>query len=381
MSEQFDCIVVGVGGFGSGALDSVASRGLNVLGLERFGIAHDRGSSHGHTRVTRQAYFEHPDYVPLLIESYRLWDELAEDFGQPLLDRCGLLLAGHPDGPAVSGTRFAAAEHGLTLEDVSRKRLEDDFPGFAIPEEFEAVWEAAGGFLFVEDAVTAHIRRAVDRGAVLKTDETVISWTADNGAVEVTTDRGRYQAGALILAPGAWAPDLIPGLPIHWDIVRKPLFWFPATNDHYDRANGSGVFFLETPGGDFYGFPSLDGQTVKLAEHSAGLSIEDPLAVDRDVVDADLPPLVEYLETYMPSLSTTPDRHAVCFYTRTPDRHFVVDRHPEHSHVAIAAGFSGHGFKFTPAIGATLADLALDGVTDRRIEFLSATRPGLAPQD
>ena len=377
MSEQYDCIVVGVGGFGSGALDDVASRGLNVLGLERFGIAHDRGSSHGHTRVTRQAYFEHLDYVPLLLESYRMWDELAADCGQPLLDRCGLLLAGDPAGPAVAGTRHAAAEHGLALENVSRKRLADDFPGFAIPEEFDAVWEEAGGLLYVEDAVAAHIRRAVDRGAVLKTDETVISWSADRRGVKVTTDHGRYEAAALILAPGAWAPELIPGLPIHWDIVRKPLFWFPATNDHFERANGAGVFFLETPGGEFYGFPSLDGQTVKLAEHTGGLSFEDPLTVDRDIVAADLPPLIEFLETYMPTLSTTPARHTVCFYTRTLDRHFVVDHHPEHSHVAIAAGFSGHGFKFTPVLGATLADLALEGVTARRIGFLSATRPGL----
>ena len=381
MSTPFDCVVIGVGGFGSAALDHVASRGASVLGIERFGIAHDRGSSHGHTRVIRQAYFEHADYVPLLLDAYRLWDQLAADSGQLLIDRCGLLLAGHPEGPAVSGTRQAAALHGLDLQDVSTQRLATDFPGFDIPDNFEAVWEEAGGYLFVEDAVAAHIQRAVGHGAVLQTGETVIEWTSRGDSIEVVTDRGRYQAGSLIVAPGSWVPGLLPGLPVSWDIVRKPLFWFPATTAQYNRTNGAGVFFLETPGGEFYGFPSLDGETVKVAEHTAGVSVSDPLTVDRDVLSVDLPPLAEFLQSHMPGLATDPTRHTVCLYTRTHDLNFIVDRHPEHSRVAIACGFSGHGFKFTPVIGSILADLALEGRTEHSIEFLSATRPGLLRPD
>ncbi len=381
MSTRYDCVVIGAGGFGSAALDHVADRGASVLGIDRFGIAHDQGSSHGHTRVIRQAYFEHPDYVPLAVDSYRLWDDLAAHSSRPLIDRCGLLLAGSPDGPAVAGTREAAALHGLELESLGSDRLARDFPGFSIPEEFDAVWEAAGGYLFVEDAVAAHIDRATERGAELKTHETVVEWSRVGESFEVVTDRDRYHAGSLIIAPGAWVPDLLPGLEVAWEIVRKPLFWFPTSTDHYDRQQGAGVFFLETPGGEFYGFPSLDGQTVKVAEHTAGQSIADPLTVDRDVLSIDLPPLAEYLGTFMPGLSTSPSRHAVCLYTRTPDRNFIVDRHPEHARVAIACGFSGHGFKFTPVIGSVLADLALEGETSHRIEFLSATRPGLLRSD
>jgi len=373
----YDCIVIGAGGFGSAALDHVAARGASALGIERFGIAHDQGSSHGHTRVIRQAYFEHPDYVPLLVDAYELWDDLSAHSRQPLISRCGLLLAGLPDGPAVAGTRKAAKLHGLDLQDVAPGRLASDFPGFAIPDNFDAVWEAAGGFLFVEDAVAAHVARAVDHGAVLQTGETVVGWSRVGDAFEVVTDRDRYQAGSLIVAPGAWVPQLLPGLEVAWEIVRKPLFWFPARPNQYDHSQGAGVFFLETPGGEFYGFPSLDGQTVKVAEHTAGLEISDPLNVDRDVLAVDLPPLVDYLQSFMPGLSVEPTRHTVCLYTRTPDRNFIVDQHPDHAGVAIACGFSGHGFKFTPVIGSVLADLALEGQTRHSIEFLSVTRPGL----
>ncbi len=373
----FDCIVIGAGGVGSAALDHVASRGASVLGIERFGIAHDRGSSHGHTRVIRQAYFEHPDYVPLLIDAYRLWDDLADHSGQPLISRCGLLLAGTPDGPAVSGTREAARLHGLDLHDVTPARLNRDFPGFAIPDEFDAVWEAAGGFLLVEDAVAAHIARAVEHGAVLQTEETVRQWSRVGDSYEVVTDRGHYRAGSLIIAPGSFVPELLPGLDVAWKIVRKPLFWFPTRSEVYDHTRGAGVFFLETPGGEFYGFPSLDGQTVKVAEHTAGLEITDPLTVDRDVIDLDLPPLIEYLQSHMPGLLTQSTQHVVCLYTRTPDGNFIVDTHPEHDGVAIGCGFSGHGFKFTPVVGSILADLALEGTTGHSIDFLSATRTGL----
>jgi len=381
VTPRFDSIVIGAGGFGSAAVDHLAARGASVLGIEQHGIAHDLGSSHGHTRVIRQAYFEHPDYVPLLQAAYSLWDELALDSGQDLIDRCGLLLAGLPDGPAVSGTRIAAKQHGLELQDLSRHDLESGFSRFQVPAHFDAVWEAEGGHLFVEQAVAAHLRRAESRGAVLQTEETVIDWQPSGSGFEVTTDKGRYSAGSLVITPGSWAPQLMPGIKVAWDIVRKPLFWFPTSGRHHHREQGAGVFFLETPGGEFYGFPSLDGETVKLAEHTGGLSIEDPVGVDRGILNIDLPPVVEFLEAHMPDLFPTPSKHTVCLYTRTPDGHFIVDRHPEHDAIALGCGFSGHGFKFTPVIGQVLAELALEGQTRFDIEFLSLLRPGLLWHD
>ena len=377
MTETYDCIVLGVGGFGSGALDHLAARGVNVLGIERFGIAHDQGSSHGQTRVIRQAYFEHADYVPLMLEAYTMWESLERDSRQSLLHKCGLLLAGPADGPAVTGTRGAAEQHGLPLEEVPRERLAEQFPGFRLPEGYEAVFEAAGGYLEVEACVEAHIGRAMDRGAQLHTGETVTNWTSDGRTARVETDRGQYEAASLIITAGTWASQLLPDLPVPWDVVRKPLFWSPATTDDYNLEHGAGTFFLETPGGEFYGFPSLDGETVKLAEHTGGQSIEDPLAVDRRVLPIDLPPVHEFLNTYMPGIDLTPREHTVCMYTRTFDRNFVVDIHPGLNNVAIGAGFSGHGFKFTPILGAVLVDLALDGATERNIDFLSLARPGL----
>ena len=386
MTNQFDCIVLGVGGFGSGALYHLARHGARVLGIERFGVAHDRGSSHGETRIIRKAYFEHPDYVPLLHRAYELWHELERDTGRQLMHRVGLFLAGSPECESVAGTLQAAAFHKLPLERLDSGEARNRFPGYRFHDDFSVVFEPDAGYLEVENCVATHVAAAQANGAELRTNETVVHWESDGRHVVVKTETGEYRATSLVITAGPWAAQLL-GTWLSGSggsllrVVRKPVFWF-AANETYDVSRGNSTFFFETPsclgnpGGQFYGFPRIDGRTIKMAEHTGGESVADPLTLDRTRHAADLARVSEFLKEFMPAIEPEPVRHSVCMYTKTPDSHFCIDRHPEWENVVIGAGFSGHGFKFTTVLGEALADLALTGRTSLPVGFLSVKRFG-----
>lgn len=372
----YDVIVAGAGGFGSSCLYHLARRGLRVLGLDRFPPAHDRGSSHGETRIVRQAYFEHPDYVPLLRRSYQLWRELEVESGRELMRLCGLLLSGPPNGAVVPGCREAARRYGVPVDHPERPDLSERFPGFCFPDGFEAVYEPLGGYLHVESCVQTHLEQARRWGAELETGHTIQGWQADAAGVRVQTDRSEFKAASLVLTPGAWAGDLlatVPGLP-QLEVRRKVLQWHPVRSPVFNEVEGGCGFLFEMPQGTFYGFPSIDGRTVKVAEHSGGEIVLDPLKVDRGLHDRDWQPVAEFLSEVMPDVDARPERHAVCLYTMTPDQNFLIDRHPDHSQVVFGAGFSGHGFKFTSAVGELLAEMIVTGETPEAARFLSLGR-------
>lgn len=382
MTHTCDTIVLGVGGFGSGVLFHLARRGVRVLGIERFGIAHDRGSSHGQTRIIRKAYFEHPDYVPLLRRAYELWRDLEQESGRKLLHPVGLFIAGEPECESVAGTLLAARLHSLPVEKLDARDARQRFPGYRFRDDFTVVFEPEAGYLEVESCVEAHIQAAVKHGAVLQTGEIVLGWESDGRRVTVVTDRGTYSAASLVITAGPWAGQMLNGataLPdrINWGarlrVVRKPVFWF-AADEVYDVDRGNSTFFFETPAGQFYGFPRIDGSTIKLAEHTGGDTVTDPLSVDRELHPADLTRVNDFVREFLPALNPQPVRHSVCMYTKTPDSHFCIDRHPEWGNVVIGAGFSGHGFKFTTVLGEALADLALTGTTSLPVGFLSSKR-------
>jgi monomeric sarcosine oxidase len=382
--NSYDAIVLGIGGVGSAALLSLARRGLRVLGLERFGIAHDRGSSHGQTRIIRQAYFEHPSYVPLALRSYELWHALEQEAGEQLLDQVGLVQVGPPDGEVISGVLRSAAEHRLPIERLTSAEAVRRWPALDVPEDAAAVFERRAGYLRVEACVRAHAAAAQRAGAELRANEAVVAWSVDNsGEVVVQTEIGQYRAARLVIAPGAWAPQLLTDLAVPFQVLRKAVFWY-ATEAAEFGANELPCFLFEmteldeegrTAGQcEFYGFPAIDDLGVKVAEHTGGSIVRDPLKVARELLPADQARVEAFTTACLPELGYRLHAHRVCLYTLSPDRHFIVDRHPRHANVVLAAGLSGHGFKFTPVLGEALADLAIDGVTKLPIGFLGLSR-------
>ncbi len=370
----YDAIVLGTGGIGSAALYELARRGVRAVGVDRFHPPHDRGSTHGHTRVIRQAYFEHSNYVPLLFESYRLWHELEQQTGRRLYHQIGLVEVGPPDGIVVPGVLRAAAEHHLPVERLSAAEVTDCWPGLRVTEKLHAVFEPHAGYLLVEDCVQAHLNAAQAAGAELLTDTQVFDWQANNQEVRVRTNRGELVAKRLIITAGAWASQLLAELNVNLAVRRKSLFWFQSDGPDYDVAGGLPVFLFELPAGVFYGFPKLDERGVKVAEHTGGHVVDDPLNVDREIDPDEQQRVTNFLAAHLPRVSHRVANHAVCLYTMSPDEHFIVDRHPDHAGVVFAAGLSGHGFKFAPVLGAALADIALNGQTTLPIDFLAASR-------
>jgi sarcosine oxidase len=390
----YDAIVLGTGGVGSAALYHLARRGLRVLGIDRFPPGHDRGSSHGRTRIIRQAYFEHPDYVPMLLRAYRRWEELAGQCGQQLYHETGLLQVGPPEGAVVQGVLASAKEHGLAIEELPGAEVEARWPGFRVPRPLVGLFEPRAGYLQVEACVIAHSQQAVQQGAELCSGETILRWQADGRQLVVTTDRQQYRAARLIITAGPWAAALLADLKIPLVVRRKSVIWLARPDaasvriasspqgvrgieESYRADAGYPAYLFELPQGVFYGFPQIDELGVKVAEHSGGAPVGDPLSAEGSLDPADLQRVLAFTASHLPLLSQRVTAHSICFYTMSPDEHFLVDRHPEHPHVTFAAGLSGHGFKFACVLGEAMADLAVDGDTEIPIGFLSIHRPSL----
>ncbi len=374
MIETYDAVVLGVGGVGSAALFHLAARGLNALGIDRFLPGHDRGSSHGQTRLIRQAYHEHPAYVPLVQRAYALWDSLERLSGRQLYRQVGILEIGPPDGSVVPGVLTSARQHGLDVEELGAAGARRRFPGFQIPEDFAAVFEARAGYLRVEDCTRTHVDQALLRGAKLQIGTSVQSWQPQGQSIRIVTDQGEIHTKRLVITAGAWAGQLLSDLKIALTVVRKPLYWFNAPEKAYGEQHGGPGYIVETRDGNFYGFPFVAGQGLKCAEHTGGSEVSDPLQVDRRPQAEETARVQQFVSRYLPQASTDVINFAVCLYTLSPDRNFIVDRHPECSQVSFAAGLSGHGFKFASVLGEVLADLAVDGRTSLPIDFLSCRR-------
>lgn len=370
MSSSWDVIVIGLGGFGSAALAHVARRGKRVLGLEQHQVGHHLGSSHGETRIIRKAYFEHPDYVPLLERAYANWAQLEADCETKLFERVGLFLAGEAESVVVKGTSEAARLHKLPLERFTADDASRRFPDFAFRDDDTVLFEADAGFLRVEDCVRRHVEVARRFGAEVREEIRIQSWQPVGTGIEVRTESEVFRADRLIVTAGAWSAQLLQQLGIPLVIKRKVAFWFASPSDRYRLSDRKPTFFFDRPSGEFYGFPSLDGSSVKLAEHTGGSVVSNPDQVNRLELPEDLRNVLPFVRESLPYLGDRV-RHSVCLYTCTPDGHFIVDRHPEYPQIVFGAGFSGHGFKFTAGLGEALADLALDSSTRQPIEFLS----------
>ena len=380
MSRAFDVIVLGLGGMGSAAAAHLARRGLRVLGLEQFHSPHDQGSSHGRSRVIRQAYFEDPAYVPLLLRAYELWRELENENRQQLLTVTGGLMLGASDSVVVTGSRRSAEQHGLPHELLDARDIKRRFPQFQPEPDTVALFEPNAGVVRPEEAVAAHLALAAKAGAKLHQDERILAWRATGGRVHVTTTRGEYEAGQLAICAGAWAGDVLRELNLPFRVERQVQFWFEPSAGLQNLLPGKLPVWLweARDGAHPYGMPALDGPHggIKAALHHGGGANRFCTAatVNRHVGAEEIIQAQAVIASRLPAAKGRCLRALACLYTSLPDEHFLIDRHPAHPEVLVVSPCSGHGFKFCPVIGEIVADLVSQNRTGYPIGLFKLSR-------
>jgi sarcosine oxidase len=359
-TNDWDVIVVGLGAMGSATAYHLAKSGSRVLGLDRFHPPHEFGSSHGLTRIIREAYFEHPSYVPLVQRAYELWVDLEKQAQKKLLVQTGGVMVGPPKGPLVSGALSSAHEHRLRHEVLSSAELQRRFPVFHPEPETVGVWEPRAGVLFPELIVQSHLELAARLGATLHFDEPVLKWEPEGQGVRIHTASRTYTAGRLLLSTGPWVESLVPNLKLHFSVERQVLYWFePLSEAKFFQVPNCPIYIWQyAPHQFFYGFPNL-GDGVKVALHHDGETAQ-PDGPRREVDAREIENMRAILRRYLPSAEGRLRATAVCLYTNTPDENFVLDRHPLYSQVLLASPCSGHGFKFSSVIGELSAMLLRD---------------------
>lgn len=358
--RSWDVIICGLGAMGSAVAWQLARRGRRVLGFDRFEPPHGLGSSHGGSRIIREAYFEHPAYVPLVQRAYELWHEIEERTGRTLLHRTGGLMVGPPDGTVAGGARRSAERHGLPFETLSAAEVRRRFPGLRPDDDAVAILEPRAGYLSPEACIDAQLALAREAGAELRFGEPVVSWSADGDGVVVRTPDGERRAGRLVITAGAWSAGLTSGLELPLAVERVVVCWFePRAHPDRFRPDRLPVWVAEYETDRImYGIPDAgDGAKAGLHHQGRAAAVE---TIDRDAHPADLDALRGPLRRFAPDLDGRLRRAEVCMYTNTPDHHFIIDVHPLHPQILIAAGFSGHGFKFSSAIGDLIARAVVD---------------------
>lgn len=369
-----DVIVVGLGAMGSQALWRLAARGAEVVGIEQFGVGHDRGGSHGESRIIRTAYAEGAAYVPLAREAWRLWRELEKASGAELLQRTGCLSTASAGAKQVVGPVASAEAYGLAYELLSAGEIRDRFPQFVVPDGYMGVYDPDAGYVRPERAIVAAVDVARGHGAQVL-DRTAIARVVPDAVRPsvVLADGQRLAARHIVLSAGSWIRELSPPVGEFLRIERRVMGWFRISggNAPVYADDTMPVFIGNNPAGNgnWYGFPSLDGHTVKLGLH-AWPGIDEPVDPDRGhrpPDSADAARFAAAVPGILAHADPEPVRMQSCMYDLTPDGHFLIGPHRDLPGVTVLGGFSGHGFKFASAIGDIAADYALTRHTDRLV--------------
>lgn len=383
MTRDADVVVVGLGAMGSQALWRLAARGANVVGVERFRPGHHRGGSHGQSRIIRTAYAEGAGYVPLVREAWGLWRELEQASGQALLQRTGGLSLAPADSAQITSPLESARIHGLACELLSAPQVRKHFPQFAVPDDYAGVHDADAGYLRPERSIEAAVAVARAHGARVLDDTAVARIVPDaDRPVVVLADGRSLTARHIVVAAGGWLHALVPSVGRHVRVERRVMGWFRITKggaagsvygDHampvFVGGDGSGAR-------NWYGFPSLDGESVKLGLH-VWPDIDEPVDPDqghRAPDDADARRFADAVERVLVGVDPRPVRMTACMYDRSPDGHFVIGPHRDLPGLTLLGGFSGHGFKFASVVGDIAADFALSGGTARDVRSFDPHR-------
>lgn len=374
--QNYDVIIVGAGSMGMAAGYFLARKGVRTLMLDANNPPHTMGSHHGDTRIIRHAYGEGKQYVPLALRAHELWMELEEASETRLFTQTGVLSAGPKNRPFLGELQESADAYSLPLEVLSAQEVNNRWPGIKLPEDFYACFEPTSGVLYPERCITAYRKLALASGAELLTDTRVTDIQPDGDGVIVRTESQTYRGQKVLLSAGAWNPSLLTslGLSVPLAPTRKTVAWFGAEESLYGFERFP-AFLFNLDNAMFYGFPSFDGAGLKIGRHDGGLAI-DPDRLERTfgAFLSDEGDVRSFLETYMPQAAGPLRQGSVCLYTMTPDEHFVIDRHPACPQIVIAAGFSGHGFKFASAVGEATSQLLAEGKSALDLSMFSLDR-------
>ncbi|MCL1696675.1 MULTISPECIES: N-methyl-L-tryptophan oxidase [unclassified Lysinibacillus] len=368
----YDVIVIGAGSMGMAAGYHLAKAGKNVLMLDAFNPPHEEGSHHGETRIIRFAYGEGASYVPFVKRAGELWRELETLTSEALFLQTGVINVGEETHPFIQNVKTSAKLYDLALEQYSAAEAMEKWPGLSLPKNFVACFEPTAGVLRVEACISAYKKLALEAGATLHTNEKVQSINA-GAIVRVQTATNIYEAKHLIVTAGAWTTELLQTMDIAIPVTptRKTFAWFEADEQLY-REDIFPAYCFEFADSMYYGFPSIDGAGLKLGRHDGGEAINpnEPLCPfdEQDSVD-----LQNFIQRFMPQHGAL-KYGKTCKYSMTPDENFIIDFLPEHQNIVIAAGFSGHGFKFSSAVGEVLADLTLHGKSKQDLSLFKLSR-------
>ncbi len=371
---EYDAIVIGVGGMGSAAVYHLARQGVRVLGIERYDIPNEMGSSHGVTRMIRLSIQEGPSYVPLVRRAYELWRQLENVAGERLLFTTGSIRAGIESNQMFQGSKEACDAHNIPYEVLTGPETNQRFPGYQLPEEAMAIYQPDGGFLLSERCIVAHVAAALDLGAEVHGRERVLGWEPKGDGMQVRTDRGAYSAHNLIVCSGAWTAKLLPHLVELAKPERQVLAWFQPKRPQLFSPDTFPVFGLVVDEGRFYGFPSFGIPGFKVGRTHHLEQQVDPDTMDRESHLEDENVLRDFTRRCFPQAAGPTLSLKTCLFTNSPDGHFILDVLPGLPQVSVAAGFSGHGFKYCSVVGEIMADLAQHGDTPHDLSMFRLAR-------
>ena len=374
MVQNFDCIVIGIGGMGSATLHNLAKRGQKVLGLEQFDIPHAEGSSHGVNRIIRLAYYEHTSYVPLLRRAYEMWSEIETIADEQILYKTGSIDTAPSGHEVFEGSLESCLEHDLPHEVLDHKQMNDRFPGYQMPPGHMGLLQQDGGFVLSERSIVGYVNAAIAEGAEIHARESVTKWEPEGEGVRVFTDRGEYTADRLVITAGAWASGMVPFLEKLAIPERQVLVWLQPEDPSLFTPDVFPVFNAYFEEGRYYGFPVFGIPGFKIGRYHHLEEYVDP-DINSSVVTAEDEEILRVaVAKYFPKANGTVMTLKTCMFTNTPDDHFIIDLVPGFPQVSVAAGFSGHGFKFASVVGEILGDLALNGKTNHNIDLLKIDR-------